>query len=164
MARKKSPAKPAPFACPGMMAKTLNGPKKGPADDAPRSPATAVSELRNWPVQIQLAPVKAPYFDGARLLIAADCTAYACAGFHQTFLRGKTALIGCPKLDPVDYAEKLTEILRQNEIESIHIARMEVPCCGGMEHAVRTALQKSGKTIPWRVTVLSLEGTILDEK
>ncbi|MBQ7515197.1 MAG: 4Fe-4S binding protein [Schwartzia sp.] len=164
MARKKSPAKPAPFACPGMMAKMLNGPKKGPADDAPRSPATAVSELRNWPVQIQLAPVKAPYFDGARLLIAADCTAYACVGFHQTFLRGKTALIGCPKLDPVDYAEKLTEILRQNEIESIHIVRMEVPCCGGLEHAVRTALQKSGKTIPWRVTVLSLEGTILDEK
>ena len=119
----------------------------------------AVSELRQWPVQIKLAPVNAPYFQGADLLIAADCTAYAYASFHQDFIRGKVTLVGCPKLDDVDYSEKLTEILRQNDIQNV--LRMEVPCCGGLEHAVKTALQNSGKMIPWQVKVISTDGRLL---
>ena len=121
----------------------------------------AVSELRQWPVQIKLAPVNAPYFQGADLLIAADCTAYAYASFHQDFIRGKVTLVGCPKLDDVDYSEKLTEILRQNDIQNVLIVRMEVPCCGGLEHAVKTALQNSGKMIPWQVKVISTDGRLL---
>lgn len=121
----------------------------------------AVSELSQWPVQIKLAPVNAPYFDGADLLVAADCTAYAYASFHQDFIRGRVTLIGCPKLDDVDYSEKLTEILRRNELRSVTIVRMEVPCCGGLEQAVKTALQNSGKMIPWQVRVISTDGRIL---
>lgn len=123
---------------------------------------SSVSRLHNWPVQIKLAPVKAPYFDGAKLLIAADCTAYAYASFHREFMIGKVTLIGCPKLDAVDYSEKLTEIIRQNDIKSVTIIRMEVPCCGGIEMAVKTALQNSGKFIPWQVVTVSIEGNILD--
>ena len=122
----------------------------------------AVSQLRNWPVQIKLAPVNAPYFDGAKLLIAADCTAYAYADFHQEFIRGKVALVGCPKLDDVDYSEKLTEIIRNNDIQSVTIVRMEVPCCGGLEMAAKKALQASGKFIPWQVVTISIDGKILD--
>lgn len=122
----------------------------------------SVSQLRNWPVQIKLAPVKAPYFEGAKLLIAADCTAYAYANFHQEFIRGKVTLVGCPKLDSVDYSEKLTEIIRQNDIESVTIVRMEVPCCGGLEMAAKKALQASGKFIPWQVVTISVEGEILE--
>ena len=121
----------------------------------------AVSELSQWPVQIKLAPVNAPYFEGADLLVAADCTAYAYASFHQDFIRGRVTLIGCPKLDDVDYSEKLTEILCRNELRSVTIVRMEVPCCGGLEHAVKTALQNSGKMIPWQVRVISTDGRIL---
>ena len=121
----------------------------------------AVSELSQWPVQIKLAPVNAPYFEGADLLVAADCTAYAYACFHQDFIRGRVTLIGCPKLDDVDYSEKLTEILRRNELRSVTIVRMEVPCCGGLEQAVKTALQNSGKMIPWQVRVISTDGRIL---
>ena len=121
-----------------------------------------VSRLRNWPVQIKLAPVHAPYFAGAKLLIAADCTAYAYANFHQEFMRGKVTLIGCPKLDAVDYSEKLTEILRSNDIQSVTILRMEVPCCGGLEMAAKKALQTSGKFIPWQVVTISIDGKILD--
>ena len=123
---------------------------------------STVSQLRNWPVQIKLAPVNAPYFDGAKLLIAADCTAYAYADFHQEFIRGKVALIGCPKLDDVDYSEKLTEIIRNNDIQSVTIVRMEVPCCGGLEMAAKKALQASGKFIPWQVVTISIDGKILD--
>ena len=115
-----------------------------------------------WPVQIKLAPVKAPYFDGAHLLIAADCTAYAYGSFHQDFIRGRIALIGCPKLDPVDYAEKLTAILAQNDVQSVTVVRMQVPCCGGIENAVKRALQASGKCIPWQVVTLSTGGDVLD--
>lgn len=122
----------------------------------------SVSQLSQWPVQIKLVPVKAPYFDGAKLLIAADCTAYARADFHEKFLRNHIALIGCPKLDSVDYADKLTEILKNNAIKSVTVVRMEVPCCGGMENAVKTALQRSGKLIPWQVVTFSVEGKILD--
>ena len=113
-------------------------------------------------MQIKLAPIKAPYFDGAKLLIAADCTAYAYANFHQEFIRGKVTLIGCPKLDAVNYGSKLTEILRNNDIQSVTILRMEVPCCGGLELAARNALQESGKFIPWQVVTISIDGKILD--
>ena len=110
-----------------------------------------------------LVPVNAPYFDGANLLIAADCTAYAYANFHQDFIRGKVTLVGCPKLDDVDYSEKLTEILRQNNIKSVTVVRMEVPCCGGLEYAVRTALQNCGKLLPWQVKTISIKGELLDD-
>ena len=118
------------------------------------------SRLKNWPVQIKLAPLKAPYFDGAKLLIAADCTAYAYARFHEDFIRGKVTLVGCPKLDGVDYSVKLTEIIRENDIQSVTIVRMEVPCCGGLEFAAKKALQESGKFIPWQVVTIRTDGTI----
>ena len=107
--------------------------------------------------------MNAPYFDGASLLVAADCTAYAYGNFHQDFIRGKVTLIGCPKLDSVDYSEKLTEIIRQNDIRSLTIVRMEVPCCGGIEHAAVTALKNSGKFIPWQVVTISTDGRILEK-
>jgi hypothetical protein len=107
-------------------------------------------------------PVKAPFFQGAKLLIAADCTAYAYANFYQEFMRDKVTIVGCPKLDPVDYSEKLTEILRENDITSVTIVRMEVPCCGGLEMAAKKALQESGKFIPWQVVTLSLDGQVID--
>ena len=124
--------------------------------------ANAVSKLQNWPVQIKLAPVNAPYFNGANLLIAADCTAYAYAGFHQDFIRNKVTLIGCPKLDQVDYSEKLTEIIRNNNIQSVTIVRMEVPCCGGLEMAAKKALQDSGKFLPWQVITISIDGKTIE--
>jgi Fe-S-cluster-containing hydrogenase component 2 len=131
------------------------------AGAAPAAPARQ-SRLRQWPVQIKLVPVQAPFFDGARLLVAADCTAYAYANFHEDFIRGHVTLIGCPKLDEGDYAEKLEAIFASNNIKSITVVRMEVPCCGGLEQAVVRALQASGKMIPWQVVTLSTDGTILD--
>lgn len=140
-------------------------------DGAPSASGTAASQpgltsqpsqLCQWPVQIKLAPVSAPYFSGARLLIAADCTAYAYASFHQDFIRGRVTLIGCPKLDGVDYTEKLTEILSGNDIRDLTIVRMEVPCCGGIQHAATEALKASGKFIPWQVVTISTDGRILD--
>ncbi len=124
--------------------------------------AKPVSRLSQWPVQIKLVPVNAPYFDGAKLLIAADCTAYAYASFHEDFIKGHITLVGCPKLDSVDYSEKLTEIIRENNIKSVTVVRMEVPCCGGLENAAKTALQNSGKFIPWQVVTISTDGKILD--
>ena len=132
------------------------------AESAASAPVQPVSRLRNWPVQIKLAPVHAPYFEGAKLLIAADCTAYARADFHQRFMRGRITLIGCPKLDEGDYAEKLTEILRRNDIRELTIVRMDVPCCGGMQRAAETALRQSGKFIPWQVVTLGRDGNILE--
>lgn len=149
---------PLPCGCPGSQSRALGG-GEAPAAAAP---ASAASALRQWPVQIKLAPVNAPYFDGANLLIAADCAAYAYGNFHQDFMRGKVALIGCPKLDEGDYSEKLTVILRENNIKSLTVVRMEVPCCGGIEHAAVTALQNSGKFIPWQVVTLSVDGRVLD--
>ena len=144
--------------CPGSRSMTISH------EDAPSpAAASAPSRLSQWPVQIKLVPVNAPYFDGARLLIAADCTAYAYAAFHERFIKGRITLVGCPKLDGVDYAEKLTEILRLNDVKSVTVVRMEVPCCGGLEHAARTALQNSGKLIPWQVVTVSTDGRILDE-
>lgn len=120
------------------------------------------SQLGQWPCQIRLVPVHAPYFQGAKILIAADCTAYAYANVHQEFMRGKVILIGCPKLDDVDYSEKLTQIIKENEIQSVTILRMEVPCCGGLEMAAKKALQMSGKFIPWQVSTVSVDGKILE--
>ena len=144
--------------CPGSHARAIDRPAAPQADGA----VPKVSQLRQWPVQIKLAPVNAPYFQDAHLLVAADCTAYAYANFHQDFIRNKITLIGCPKLDEGDYSEKLTEIIRQNDIKSVTVVRMEVPCSGGIEHAVRTALQNSGKFMPWQVAVVSTTGEILD--
>ena len=124
--------------------------------------AKPVSRLGQWPCQIRLVPVSAPFFKGAKLLVAADCTAYAYAGMHEDFMRGKVTLIGCPKLDPVDYTEKLTAILRENDIQSLTIVRMEVPCCGGLQRAAENALKKSGRFIPWQVVTISRDGKILD--
>ncbi|MBQ6563666.1 MAG: 4Fe-4S binding protein [Clostridiales bacterium] len=125
-------------------------------------PWNQVSRLNQWPCQIKLVPVQAPFFRGARLLIAADCTAYAYANMHEDFMRGKITLIGCPKLDDVDYSEKLTAIIRDNDIQSVTIVRMEVPCCGGLQRAAETALKNSGKFLPWQVVTISRDGRILD--
>ena len=120
----------------------------------------SISQLAQWPCQIKLVPVSAPYFKGANLLIAADCTAYAYANFHNDYMKGKVTLIGCPKLDAVDYSAKLTEILKFNDIQSITLVRMEVPCCGGLAAASKKALQDSGKSIPIKVVTLSIHGEI----
>lgn len=120
--------------------------------------------LQQWPVQIKLVPTSAPYFDGAKLLIAADCTAYAYANFHEDFMKGKIVLVGCPKLDSIDYSEKLEEIIRSNNITEVTIVRMEVPCCGGLEMAVKKALQNSGKFIPWQVATISVDGKFCKQK
>ena len=124
--------------------------------------SSSVSQLAQWPCQIKLVPVNAPYFDSAKLLIAADCSAYAYARLHEDFMKGKITLIGCPKLDDTDYSEKLTEIIKNNDIKSVTVVRMEVPCCGGIEAAAKKALQNSGKFIPWQVVTLSVDGKILD--
>ena len=141
--------------CPGSRSRSFARP------DTAQPEGEIPSELRQWPVQLRLAPTKAPYFDGADLLIAADCSAFSYAAFHRDFIRGKTTLIGCPKLDPVDYSEKLAEIFRRNDIRGISVVRMEVPCCGGLTLAVQKALAASGKDIPLSVTILSTDGKIL---
>ena len=133
--------------------------------EAKRSPVSAVkptSRLAQWPCQIKLVPTQAPFFDGAKLLIAADCTAYAYANMHEDFMKGKVTIIGCPKLDGVDYTDKLTEIIRNNDIKSVTIVRMEVPCCGGLQRAAENALKNSGKFIPWQVVTISRDGKMLD--
>lgn len=149
---------PLPCGCPGMHSKAIK--REPPACDIPASPIQ--SRLSQWPVQIKLVPVNAPYFDGANLLVAADCTAFAYGNFHNDFIRNHVTLIGCPKLDSVDYTEKLTAIIANNNIKSVTVVRMEVPCCGGIEYAVKRALQQSGKFIPWRVVTISTDGRVLD--
>ncbi|BBB90777.1 ATP-binding protein [Methylomusa anaerophila] len=147
--------------CPGTHAKLI---QQESADcPAPAKTGSAQSQLRQWPCQIKLVPVNAPYLDNAHLLIAADCTAYAYAGIHSEFMRNKITLIGCPKLDDVNYAEKLTAILQAHEIKSITVLRMEVPCCGGLVNAVKQALADSGKIIPWRVVIISTNGNIVED-
>ena len=148
-----------PCGCPGSQSRNIQR-QEAPAVETPQAQQT--SRLSQWPVQIKLVPVNAPYFDGARLLIAADCTAYAYANVHEEFMKGKITLIGCPKLDEGDYAEKLTEILRRNDIRELTIVRMDVPCCGGMQRAAETALRQSGKFIPWQVVTLGRDGNILE--
>lgn len=156
--KQENQSEPLPCGCPGTNAKAI---QRSCTAETPAKNHGMNSQLRQWPVQIKLVPVNAPYFENANLLVAADCAAYAYGNFHQHFIRGKITLIGCPKLDSVDYAEKLTEIIRQNSIKSVTIVRMEVPCCGGIEHAVKTALQESGKFIPWQVVTISTDGKII---
>lgn len=151
-------AKETAHVCPGTIARRFT-PNEAPA--APADSARPVNRLSQWPVQIKLANVNAPFFDGADLLIAADCSAYAYAAFHEDFIRGRVTLVGCPKLDSVDYSEKLAEILLRNDIRSILVVRMEVPCCGGLTMAVKKALEKSGKDIPAEVVTISTTGQIL---
>lgn len=146
-----------PCGCPGTQSKTIN---RKVEEYIPG--IKAESQLRQWPVQIKLVPVNAPYFNGAKLLVAADCTAFAYGNFHNDFIKNHITLIGCPKLDMVDYSEKLTQIIRNNDIKSVTVVRMEVPCCGGIENAVKNALQASGKFIPWQVVTVSTDGRILD--
>ncbi len=146
-----------PCGCPGTNSKVI----KRDVCNTP-SPSVSHSQLSQWPVQIKLVPVNAPYFDGANLLIAADCTAYAYGNFHNEFIRNRVTLIGCPKLDMVDYTEKLTAIITNNNIKSVTVVRMEVPCCGGIENATKTALQASGKFIPWQVVTISTDGRIVE--
>lgn len=148
--------------CPGSNPRQLTQKKEASAEDTSPAATLPVSHLAQWPVQIKLVPVSASYFTGASLLIAADCAAYARAGFHQDFMKNRITLIGCPKLDDIDYSEKLAEIIRENDIHDVTVVRMEVPCCGGIENAVKQALQASGKFLPWQVITLSLDGNILD--
>ena len=159
-----------PCGCPGTNSKTIErianlstNRNEDILSEGSQSNATPVSQLNQWPVQIKLAPVNAPYFDNAKLLIAADCTAYAYAGIHNEFMKGKITLIGCPKLDEGDYAEKLSEILKTNNIKSVTVLRMEVPCCAGIANAVITALKNSEKMIPWSIVTISTDGQIIDE-
>ncbi|MBQ3080200.1 MAG: 4Fe-4S binding protein [Clostridia bacterium] len=158
LAKDKKRGAHAAAACPGIRTRTIR------REDAPllSSAQTPQSQLSQWPCQIKLVPVNAPYFDGCSLLIAADCTAYAYGNFHNEFIRNRIALIGCPKLDEGDYTEKLTRIIRENDIRSVTIVRMEVPCCGGIENAAKRALMASGKFIPWRVVTITTDGKILE--
>jgi len=155
-AKQQKNAENLPCGCPGTATKAIYH------DDAQSNHATVQSRLSQWPVQIKLIPVNAPYLNGANLLVAADCTAYAYSNFHNDFMKNKITIIGCPKLDTVDYTEKLTQIIAENDIKSVTVVRMEVPCCGGIENAVKQALKNSGKFIPWGVATISTEGQILD--
>ena len=149
---------PLPCGCPGTASKAI----KRIDRNIQTNTIAAESQLSQWPVQIKLVPVNAPYFDGANLLVAADCTAYAYGNFHNEFIRNRITLIGCPKLDEGDYAEKLTAIIANNDIKSVTIVRMEVPCCGGIENAVKRALMASGKFIPWRVVTTTTDGRLVE--
>ena len=146
---------PLPCGCPSAAVKSI---KREPAPAVTAAPLK--SRLSQWPCQIKLVPENAPYFDGSNLLIAADCTAYAYANFHEEFIKNHITLIGCPKLDNVDYTEKLTRIIENNNIRSVKILRMEVPCCGGLETAAKNALKASGKFIPWQVVTVTTDGNI----
>ena len=153
-AAKAARSAPLPCGCPGSQSRAIRREEAPAGGECP-------SQLRQWPVQIKLAPVNAPYFDGCHLLIAADCTAYAYGAFHRDFIRGKVALIGCPKLDEGDYAEKLTAILAGNDVKSVTVARMTVPCCGGIQRAAQAAVAASGKDIPLQVAVISPDGAVV---
>lgn len=157
-AKEKKGEKLHSFGCPGMQSKMFDRKSEKPK----AAVEAADSQLMQWPVQIKLVPIRAPYFDGANLLVAADCAAYAYGNFHNEFIRNHITVIGCPKLDDVDYSEKLTAIISNNNIKSVTVARMQVPCCGGIENAVKNALQASGKFIPWRVVTISTDGKIID--
>ena len=148
--------------CPGSRMLQFNREEEAAQAEAPNSGFHPVSRLNQWPCQIKLVPTQAPFFEGAKLLIAADCTAYAYANIHEEFMKGRITIIGCPKLDDVDYTEKLTGIIRDNDIKSVTIVRMEVPCCGGLQRAAENALKASGKFIPWQVVTISRDGRILD--
>lgn len=155
-AAKEKAATPLPCGCPGSMSRAIHRDEASPSPCAGQVP----SQLRQWPVQIKLAPINAPYFDGCHLLIAADCTAYAYGNFHQDFIKGRVTLIGCPKLDEGDYTEKLTAILAGNDVKSVTVVRMTVPCCGGIQRAVQNAVAASGKDIPLRVAIVAPDGSV----
>ena len=157
MAAKDKEEKPVFHGCPGTRMKMINHKEEVQTEQS----VHASSQLSQWPVQIKLVPVNAPYFKDANLLIAADCTAYAYGNFHQEFIKNRVTLIGCPKLDEGDYSEKLTQIIANNDIKSVTIVRMEVPCCGGLENAAKKAIQDSGKFLPWQVHTISIDGQIL---
>lgn len=160
----KASGKPA-GGCPGSNAHAIRR-QEAPAAAPVQATTTATappSQLNQWPVQIKLVPVNAPYFQGCHLLIAADCTAFSYGDFHNRFMKNKVTLIGCPKLDAGEYSEKLTEILRENDIKSVTVVRMEVPCCGGISHAATQALQQCGKMIPWQIVTISTDGNILED-
>lgn len=159
-AAKQSRYSASPCGCPGTKVQTIAHEQSQSA--APMTFPVS-SQLSQWPVQIKLVPVNAPYFQGSNLLVAADCTAYAYGDFHNKFIKNRVTLIGCPKLDEGDYTEKLTAILRENDIKSLTIVRMEVPCCKGIEQAAKSALQASGKFIPWQVAIVSTDGRIKNE-
>ena len=148
--------------CPGSRMMQFKREAEMTPSEAPTTGFRPVSRLNQWPCQIKLVPTQAPFFDGAKLLIAADCTAYAYANMHEEFMKGKITVIGCPKLDDVDYTDKLTAVIRDNDIKSVTIVRMEVPCCGGLQRAAQNALKASGKFIPWQVVTISRDGRILD--
>lgn len=152
-----------PCGCPGTMTKTMYPETSEACPSNASSPTPSVSQLRNWPIQIKLVPVSAPYLNGSSLLIAADCTAFAYPGFQEKYMRGRVTLIGCPKLDDIDYTQKLTDILKMNAIQKVTVIRMEVPCCAGIAQAVKQALMNSGKMIPWNVVTISTDGRIIDE-
>jgi Fe-S-cluster-containing hydrogenase component 2 len=159
VAASKAVQKPLPCGCPGSNSKAIHHSNS----ESSQSPSTSVgSRLSQWPVQIKLAPINAPYFDAANLLVAADCSAYAYGNFHNDFIKNRITLIGCPKLDEGDYSEKLTAIIKNNNIKSVTVVRMEVPCCGGIENAVKTALMNSGKFIPWNVVTITTDGKIAE--
>lgn len=158
-AKQKKILQKLPCGCPGSQSKQIT---RQDSDCSAKETATVQSQLSQWPVQVKLVPVGAPYFDNAHLLIAADCTAYAYGNFHKEFIRKRITLIGCPKLDEVDYAQKLTQIISNNNIKSVTIVRMEVPCCGGIEYAAKQAIHASGKFIPWNVVTISVDGQIAD--
>ena len=159
---KAAQQKSASAGCPGSRMMQFKREEQAVQADAPDSGFHPVSRLNQWPCQIKLVPTQAPFFEGAKLLIAADCTAYAYANMHEEFMKGKITIIGCPKLDDVDYSAKLTAIIRDNDIKSVTIVRMEVPCCGGLQRAAENALKASGKFIPWQVVTISRDGRILD--
>ncbi len=154
LAAKKTKEAPLPCGCPGSACQSI-------PCSASNAEAPVPSRLTNFPIQIKLVPTNAPYLDGAHLLIAADCTAYAYGNFHQDFMRDKVTLIGCPKLDGVDYSEKLTQLLKHNNIKSITLTRMTVPCCGGLSYAIKTAVENSGKNIPLNIVIISPDGKIM---
>lgn len=157
LAKKANKGNDLPCGCPGTQSKTITR-----KEEIPQPMVANNSQLQQWPVQIKLVPVNAPYFENANLLIAADCTAYAYGDFHNKFIKNRITIIGCPKLDAQNYAEKLTEIIKNNNIKSVTVVRMEVPCCGGIENATKTALQNSGKMIPWQIVTIATNGTIVE--
>ena len=150
------------FVCPGSRMRTINRDDNDDAYSQNTALVNQKSELKQWPCQIKLVPINAPYFNDCKLLIAADCTAYAYANVHKDFMKGKITIIGCPKLDDIDYSIKLTEIIKNNNIKSVELIRMEVPCCGGLEVALTNAIKNSGKIIQWSVKIISIDGKILE--
>ena len=159
MAAKKASAGGCSGGCPGSQSHAI---RSAPVQEAPVVHSEVRSRLMQWPIQLKLLPIQAPFYQGAKLLVAADCTAFSRADFHERFMKGRITVIGCPKLDEGDYAEKLTEIIRLNDIREVTIVRMDVPCCGGIQRAAETALRQSGKFIPWQVVTIGRDGRILD--